>query len=117
LADDIHGTPVETDRALYAMEYAYVWTDGRRDYQPRSTPHQLAVIHDRFWYLNGDDGEELYSMDQDPRQQTSLIPDHPALADLRGLAEDVEHWEGQSEELPILDEDLLEHLRSLGYIE
>lgn len=116
-ADWIHDPPPAESGPLFATEYAYRWVDGKREYAPGDRPISLAVIRKGLWYVSSPSGEELYSMADDPLQRNNLAPTHEALGDLRLLAAAAAEWSGPAADPAPMDEELLEHLRSLGYVD
>lgn len=105
------------DRVIYTMEHAYQWVDGVRDEvnATRSTPLSIAVIRGNLWFIRGQSREELYDMEFDPEQRENLAPASQHLPTLRDLADERLAFH-PPEEIMEMDEELLERLRSLGYL-
>ena len=76
-------------RPLYAMEHYFTWEDGRRipSEEVHSLPLELAVIQDGRWLIQSPEGEELYDMGADPRQEENLAESAPDLDALRAVLE------------------------------
>lgn len=104
-------------RTFYAMEHSHWWKDGiktKLDPVP-SIPALTAAVRGDLWFVDGKTGEELYDMEQDPRQLHNLAPDAEAAEGFR--TEVVErHLRLAPEFLREDDDELEKELRSLGYL-
>jgi len=117
LAAAIRGGEAPGERPLYAMEFAYRWENGRREYRPSNDPLSLAVIQNDGWYIRSGNAEEFYAMDADPLQRDNLALSRSEVADFRQLADIAGAWSGPAGVESLLDEEMERHLRALGYIQ
>ena len=126
LAPRLQGGAAPKARPLFALEYYYVWRDGRRFFAEdlRPAPLALGVMAGRWWYLRDADGEQLYDMRADAAQRNDLaaLGRHEELR--RRLVD--RHLRPQMQRRAARDaaveprtpsDALLERLRALGYAE
>jgi arylsulfatase A-like enzyme len=104
-------------RTFYAMEHSHWWEDGvktKLDPVPE-IPALTAAMRGDLWFVAGATGEELYDMEQDPRQLNNLAPDAEAVAGFQNEVK--ERIVRRAPEFLREDDDELEkELRSLGYL-
>jgi arylsulfatase A-like enzyme len=113
------GVPPAFDgRVLYAMEHIFAWVDGIRvgSTPPGDEPRSLAVIQGRHYYIRGDGDEQLYDMERDPAQRRNLADSSPHLAEVRQAADRRAAFPPPPAETMIIDAELRESLRKLGYV-
>ncbi len=103
-------------RALYAFEYSFFWSDGRRDQaaEAREEPYSVAVMRGESWYLQRESSSELYRMTNDPDQENNLLAETGLALELRELV-DSRRFVSQGREHTI-DSEIEQRLRSLGYV-
>ncbi|MDY7094909.1 MAG: sulfatase [Acidobacteriota bacterium] len=104
-------------RTFFAMEHSHWWKDGvKTKLNPvPEIPALTAAIRGDLWFVDGTAGEELYNMEQDPRQLDNLAPDAEAVAGFK--TEVRERVVRRAPEFLREDDDELEkELRSLGYL-
>ena len=97
---------------------------------PQLAPYRRrlrTIIRDRMKFVCGGDGRhELYDLKKDPKEQDNRIDDPSLSATQKSLQTDLNQWvkqygegvEARSSEgaAPAVDEQTLEHLRTLGYL-
>ncbi len=112
----LRGERPEAERALFAMEHCYSWTeDGRLEAEAvNELPLSMAVIRGGTWYIRGEDGEEAFDMRADPRQVTDRLQELETAAGLR-LLESQRRRPRQASPLRESDEELDAALEHLGY--
>jgi arylsulfatase A-like enzyme len=118
-APALRGRSTQGPRVLYAMEHYFWWEEGKRIGAEEVRKQELfvAVIKDADYYIRGQLGEELYDMEDDPKQRRSRTDLGAAdLEELRGLSasRSVRRPERTAREQ---DEALEAQLRTLGYVE
>ncbi len=83
-----------------------------------SGPQRRGVIHDGWKLIKGG-GPELYYLPDDPREEKNLAKERPDM--LKQLCDLIEKWDAQCPRgtavQPKLDEDDINALKSLGYLE
>jgi len=97
---------------IWAHEFFHYWEQGKRRDTERTPKKSLAIarIDSRYWYIQGQSGEELY--DVADRQQSELLSDSPGKVPRPTLRQtDIDS--APLEE----DEKVFEQLRALGYIQ
>lgn len=114
---DALGEGFAEPRELYAFEHSYRWEAGARVYEPKVLPHHVAVVRGAQWYIESVDGDELYRIDEDPAQRDNRVEGLAPDDELRVAAGTAAGWTGEANDEELEGEALLEHLRSLGYIQ
>ncbi|MBI3932735.1 MAG: sulfatase [Acidobacteria bacterium] len=104
-------------RPLFAMEHSFFWSPAGRyeSRPPRETPLALAVVTGERWFIRSQEGEELYDTLADSTQRVPLGED-PARRVLARLADERGRVRSPEGEV-VLDEELSEQMRALGYIQ
>ncbi len=105
------------ERRLFAMEHEFRWDGGRRDRlpEPPDAPLGMAVIQGDDWYIQAGDEVELYDMSSDPRQDRNLAASRH-LEEFRRIV-GARESSGRKPSTHELDEEQLDELRSLGYVD
>lgn len=104
------------DRPLFAHEHFHRWEEGRRLDVSGGSDEALAVavIGGDLWYIDATEGEELYRMTDDGRQSHNLADAAEIAAAFQELARARRTTAAGIE--VVLDGELEEQLRALGYI-
>lgn len=110
--------PAVPDRALFAMEQAHRWRNGRHRSLDEIPPEplQVAVMRGDDWYIQHKKRAELYDMAADSHQTRNLAGKSSREESLRDLIRAREKLRtiGPEHEL---DEKRLQEIRSLGYVD
>ena len=100
------------------MEHAFTWLEGQRleTSGPIPKPLGIAVVGGGGWYIGSAAGQEFYALDSDAGQTRNLAADPARLAQHRRASRARAGFTPPAERLDA-DPDLLDQLRSLGYLE